>query len=139
MNGYEYDREAVLDELDGLADVRLEGSTTLRVTIWDDGDFQAVVFHTIDATYPHEAEARGDAQGEPFYRERLTFSTSGPEEGWICHEVVRRRCGETAVEVVRSERVGGYTFNWPAPIEDDDDENDDGPTYPGSTFPGRFA
>ncbi|WP_049986847.1 hypothetical protein [Halobellus rufus] len=138
MSDYAYDRENVVEELEGLADVRLSGPTTLRVVVWDDSDFQATVFHTIDATYPHEAAAQNDEQGRPFYRERLTFSTSGPEEGWICHEVVRRRCGETGATVVHAERVGGYTFNWPAPLENDDDE-DDGPTYPGSTFPGRFA
>lgn len=135
---YDYDRENIIEEHQGLADVRLEGDHTLTLTQWDDGDFEVVVYHTIDETYPHDAEARGEEQGRPFYRERLRFSTTGDDEGWTVHEVVRRRCGETGCTVVWSERVGGYTLNWPEPISDDDDEDDgsDGPRIP---YQGRFA
>lgn len=135
--GYDYDRENVIDEHRGLAEARLEGDCTLSLKQWADGDFEVVVFYTIDATYPIEAEARGDEAGQPFYRERLRFSTTGEDEGWTVHEVVRRRCGETAHEVVWSERVGGYTFNWPDPITDDDDDDErDGPKIP---YQGLFA
>lgn len=142
MSDYDYDYENVLSEVEGLAEVRLSGPSTLELVAWDDGDFQISAFHTIDATYPFEAEANDEEDGLPFYRERLRFSTVGVDEGWIVHELVRRRCGRTGSVPVWSERVGGYTFNWPAPLlddEDDEDDEDDGPTYPGSTFPGRFA
>jgi hypothetical protein len=134
---YDYNRANVIDEMQGLAEVRLSGPATLELTQWADGDFRVVVYHTIDATYPFDAEANGEEHGEPFYRERLRFSTTGDEEGWTRHEVVRRRCGETGWSVVWSERVGGYTPNWPAPITDDDeDDQRDGPRIP---YQGRFA
>ncbi|WP_092817616.1 hypothetical protein [Halopenitus malekzadehii] len=136
---YDYDRENVVKEIEGLATARLSEPVTIEVVAWDDGDFRVEAFHTIDATYPFEAEAAGEEQGLPFYRERLAFTTTGEEEGWTRHEVVRRTCGEMGNTVVWSQRVGGYTPNWPAPIEDDEDESNDTPTYPGSTFPGRFA
>lgn len=141
MSDYDYDYENVLSEVEGLAEVRLSGPSTLELVAWDDGDFQISAFHTIDATYPWEEEANDEEDGLPFYRERLRFSTTGDEEGWIVHELVRAYCGRTRTETVWSERVGGYTFNWPAPLLDDDEDGDegDGPTYPGSTFPGRFA
>lgn len=135
-NDYDYDRENIIDEHLGLAEVRLEGPSTLELRQWEDGDFEVVVFHTIDATYPFAAEARNEEHGKPYYRERLRFKTSGEDEGWTVHEVVRRRCGETGAAVVWSERVGGYTFNWPAPITDDDDDEPDGPRIP---YQGRFA
>jgi len=136
MSDYDYDREAVLDELQGLAEVRLKGPVTVELTQWDDGDFRAVAYHTIDATYPFKVEARNDEHGLPYYREQLTFATNGDDEGWTAHEVVRRRCGETGWDVVWSERVGGYTFNWPDPITDDDDDRSVGPKY---RFSRRFA
>lgn len=139
MSDYDYDRENIIDELQGLADVRLEGEHTLTLTLWDDGDFRVVVHHTIGATYPYEAEARGEERGLPFYRERLCFKTSGDQEGWIRHEVVRRRCGETDATVVWSERVGGYTANWPAPITDDDDDDEDDQKSVSFGYQGRFA
>lgn len=135
---YDYDRGNALDAVEGLAGVRLSGPFTLKLTAWNDGDFQISAFHTIDATYPFEAEANDEADGRPFYRERLRFSTVGEEEGWIVHELVRAYCGRTRTETVWSERVGGYTANWPAPLLDDETD-DDGPSYPGSTFPGGFA
>ena len=137
LSNYDYDRENVIEEHQGLADVRLEGEHTLSLTLWDDGDFEVIVYHTIDETYPYDAEARGEEQDLPFYRERLRFSTTGDGEGWTIHEVVRCRCGETGGTVVWSERVGGYTFNWPEPISDsDDDDERDGPRIP---YQGRFA
>ena len=136
---YNYDRENIIDELQGLADVRLSGPVTLELTQWDDDDFQAVAFHTIDATYPFAAEARNEEHGETLYRERLRFSTTGDDEGWTLHEVVRRRCGETSSVVIWSKRVGGYTPNWPAPLEDDDgDSESDGPRFR-HPYPGTFA
>jgi len=50
-------------------------------------------------------------------------------------EVVRHRCGETAHNVIHSERFAGYTPNWPAPIEDDDEESN----TPRVPYQGRFA
>lgn len=138
-SGYDYDILNVVEELRGLAEVRLSGEATVELLSWADGDYHVQAFHTIDATYPFEAEANDEEQGLPFYRERLAFSTTGAEEGWVRHEVVRRTCGETGGTTVYSERVGGYTPNWPAPLLDDDADEDDGPTYPGSAFPGRFA
>jgi len=146
VSDYNYDRENVVEEIRGLAEVRLNGPVTLELTEWDDGDFQVVAFHTIDATYPFEAEARDEEDGLPFYRERLRFSTTGDGEGWTLHEVVRRGCGRTGSLPIWTKRVGGYTPNWPAPIEDDEEEGTveenvrkatkQGPRY---RYPGRFA
>lgn len=132
----DYDRENVVEEVRGLAEVRLSGPVTLRYVEWGDGDFQVSAFHTIDATYPFAAEARGEEDGLPFYRERLTFSTTGEDGGWVRHEVVRRRCGRTGGRTVWSKQVGGYTFNWPAPIADDEGEEPSGVRIP---YNGRFA
>lgn len=137
MSDYDYDRANVVEEVEGLAEVRLSGPATLELTAWDDGDFQVVAFHSIDATYPFEEEANDEEHGLPFYRERIAFSTVGPEEGWLRHEVVRAFCGESREEVVYSERIGGYTLNWPEPIEDEDYE-DDGQGFM-FRYPGRFA
>ena len=152
QNGYDYDAMNVVEEVEGLAEVRLSGPFTLELTAWDDGDFQVQAFHTIDATYPFEAEANDEEHGLPFYRERLRFPTVGDSEGWLLHEVVRAFCGETREEVVYSERVGGYTPDWPVPLLDGDDEDGEGdgrtvednvreatkrgPRY---RYPGRFA
>jgi hypothetical protein len=142
---FDYDRENVVEEIHGLAKTRLSAPVTLKLVAWDGGDFQVVAFHSIEATYPDEEEEEERwvaVDGLPFYRERLMFSTTGDVEGWILHEVVRRRCGRTGAEPIWTEQVGGYTPNWPKPIEDDEDDegdDEDGPTYPGSTFPGRFA
>jgi len=136
----DYDIQNVVEEVRGIAQTRLTGEVTVEILAWDDGDYQITAFHTIDATYPFEAVERGEGHGLPFYRERLVFQTSGESEGWIVHEVVRRTCGETAFSVMWSERVGGYTFNWPNPLDEDDDEDDDeNPVYPGPTFPGRVG
>lgn len=132
---YTYDRQNMIEAVEDLAAVRLAGSFTLEVTAWEDGDFQAEAYHTIDATYPFDAEERGEANGLPFYRERIAFSTTGDAEGWLRHEVVRHRCGETAHNVIHSERFAGYTPNWPAPLEDDDGESN----TPRVPYQGRFA
>ncbi|MDS0280314.1 hypothetical protein NDI85_21245 [Halomicroarcula sp. S1AR25-4] len=139
MSDYDYDHENVVGELRGLADVRLSGSVTLDLTLWDDGDFRVEAYHTIDATYPFEAEAVGEEMGLPFYREQLTFETSGGDEGWVRHEVVRCHCGATGWSTIWSERVGGYTFDWPAPLDDDDDGDDQNDAKTRYLYPGRFA
>ena len=147
MSDYDYNRGNVVEEVERLAEVRLSGPFTLELTAWDDGDFRVKAFHTIDATYPFEAEADDEEQELSFYRERLAFSTVGESEGWVRHEVVCRTCGETGGRVVWSEQVGGYTPNWPAPLLDDEDDErtveevvreatERGPRYP---YPGRFA
>lgn len=137
MTDYDYDRQKTIRMAEDLAEVRLSGPTTLELTAWDDGDFRLVAYHTIRPTYPFEADDRGEAA--PFYRERIAFATSGDEEGWFRHEVVRRQCGETGWQVVHSERFGGYTLNWPAPLEDDEEDEDE--DSPGFRYPyqGRFA
>ncbi|MWG36468.1 hypothetical protein [Halomarina oriensis] len=135
-SGYDYDREAIHGALRGLATVRLSGPVTVESLTWETGNFHVVAFHTIDATYPFAAEVRGEADGQPFYRERLRFATDGPHEGWIRHEVVRRRCGRTGGRVVHSERVGGYTPDWPVPLDTDDEGDERGFGYP---HQGRFA
>lgn len=132
----DYNMENVVEAVRGLAAVRLSEPVTLKLMEWGDGDFQVSAFHTIRATYPHEAEARDEEDGLPFYRERLMFSTVGEDEGWILHEVVRRRCGRTGADPIWTERVGGYTPNWPAPIEDDDEGESSGVRIP---YQGRFA
>lgn len=137
MSDYDYDRDNVEATVADLAELRLEGSHTVSITAWQDGDFEVAAFRTIDATYPDMPEAV-DVDGLPFHHEQIAFSTVGDEAGWLRHEVVRRYTGETGSEPTHSERISGYTPNWPAPIEDDDGD-DDGPTYPGPTFPGRFA
>lgn len=129
---YEYDRENVVAEIKGLAEVRLEGDYTLELTEWSDGDFQIRVYHTIESTYP---TGKGST-GRPFYREQLAFSTAGGQEGWLRHEVVRCRCGETVRDVVYCDQFAGYTLNWPNPIEPDGDDESDGPRIP---YLGRFA
>lgn len=115
-NSYNYDAMNVLEEVKGLAEVRLSEPHTVELTVWEDDDFRVQAFHTIDATYPFEAEARGEEKGLPFYRERVAFSTTGDEEGWLRHEVVRCYCGETAHRTIWSDRIGGYTPDWPAPL-----------------------
>ncbi|ADJ14485.1 hypothetical protein [Halalkalicoccus jeotgali] len=132
---YDYDRDAAVAILEDLASIRLSGPTTLTTTTWNDGDFEVEAYHTIDATYPFEAEARGGAKGCPFYRERLIFSTVGESEGWIRHEVVRRRCGETGNTVIHSDQFSGYTANWPEPLKPNE-ESENGPRSP---YQGRFA
>jgi len=99
-----YDREVVFALVGDLARLLLSGEATREVTAWDDGDFRVVAFHTIDATYPFEAEARDEEDGLPFYRERLTFSTT-TDSGYVFREVVRRRCGRTSRTIVHREPV----------------------------------
>ena len=99
-----YDREAAFHYVRDLARLFLTGEATTEVTAWDDGDFRVVAFHTIDATYPFEAEANDEEDGLPFYRERLTFSTT-TDSGYVFREVVRRRCGRTGGTTVHREPV----------------------------------
>lgn len=100
-----YDREVVFSLVGDLARILLDGEATREVTAWDDGDFRVVAFHTIDATYPFEAEARDEEDGLPFYRERISFSTVR-DGGYVFREVVRRRCGRTGGATVHREPVG---------------------------------
>lgn len=135
--GYDYERSNVVEAVEQLAQARLSGPTTLEITVWDDGDFRVVAYHTIGATFPYDAVERGTEKGRLFHRERIAFTTVGDAEGWLRHEVVRRCCGETEAHVLHSTRFAGYTPNWPAPIEDESDEDDsDGPSIP---YQGRFA
>lgn len=136
MSNYDYEREAVESVVADLAETRLEGPHTLQVTAWQDGDFEVTAFHTINTTYPEMVDAL-ETDGLPYYREQIIFETVGDEEGWVRHEVVRRYTEQRSFDTVYSERVGGYTPNWPAPLEEDDEEGD-GATYPDSTA-FRFA
>lgn len=136
MSDYDYERDVVEATVADLAELRLEGPHTLQVTAWKDGDFRVEAFHTIRATHP-EHTRRLEDDGLPYYREQIVFETVSDDAGWLRHEVVRRYTGETGSALVHSERVGGYTPNWPAPLEDDDEETD-GPTYPDSSA-FRFA
>lgn len=135
---YEFDRSIVENTLRDLATLRLEGSYTVSITAWEDTDFHIEAYHTINERYPEMARAV-DTDGLPYYREQLVFETTGSDAGWIRHEVVRQYTGMTSSETIYSERVGGYTPNWPAPLEDNDNTQEDTPSYPGSTYPGRFA
>lgn len=100
-----YDREVVFSLVRDLASTLLSGEATTEVTAWADGDFRVVAFHTIDATYPFEAEANDEEDGLPFYRERISFSTVR-DSGYVFREVVRRRCGRTGGTTVHREPVG---------------------------------
>ena len=132
MADVDYVRENVVAEVKSLAEVRLRGPFTLEVRVWQDGDFMVEAFHTLNT-------AAGDQPGTPFHRERIAFSTTGCDEGWLRHEVTRRWTGETGCQVLYSDRFSGYTPNWPAPLEDDDEDDERGFRGPRYSYPGRFA
>lgn len=108
----DYDLQRAISDLRNTAEARLSGPVTVELVQWADGDFRAVAYHTIDATYPSHVEARGGEHGEPYYRERVAVSTADNGREWASHEVVRRRCGETGSTVLWSERVGDCPLNW---------------------------